>query len=139
MSGRERALSSPLKYVICRRLLQLIYCPNQLETDGELIVPKARVALERYGHQVVIGNDLNHRKYEVVFVSRKASSPSPHASGLEENTSSDDDDNSSFVESWLRINPPSSSPVLGNGYVKEIEEDIVVELVRRHEQWISAG
>jgi phosphopantothenate---cysteine ligase (ATP) len=120
----------------CR--LQLIQYPNQLETDGQLIVPKARVALERYGHQVVIGNDLNHRKYEVVFVSRKSSSPSPHVSGSEGNTNTNDS-GSSFVESWLRINPPASSPVLGNGHVKEIEEDIVAELVRRHEQWISAG
>jgi len=111
----------------------------KLETDGELIVPKARAALERYGHQVVIGNDLNHRKYEVVFVSRKVGSLSPRASSSEGGISHNNTDNSSFVESWLRINPPASSPVLGTDYVKEIEEDIVAELVGRHEQWISAG
>jgi len=33
-----------------------------------LLIPKARGALERYGHQVVIGNDLHRRKQEVVFV-----------------------------------------------------------------------
>lgn len=42
----------------------------QLETDRELIIPKARTALERYGHQVVIGNDLHTRKQEVVFVQK---------------------------------------------------------------------
>ncbi|KAI0295778.1 phosphopantothenate-cysteine ligase [Russula brevipes] len=42
----------------------------KLETDPSLLVPKARGALERYGHHLVIGNDLNRRKYEVVFVSR---------------------------------------------------------------------
>jgi len=104
----------------------------KLETDGHLIVPKARVALERYGHQVVIGNDLNHRKYEVVFVSRKGSS----SHGAEGNTG---DDSSAFVESWLRINPPASSPVLGTDDIKEIEKDIVAELVRRHERWILDG
>jgi phosphopantothenate-cysteine ligase len=37
-----------------------------------LIVPKARVALERYGHQIVVGNDLATRKYEVIFVQKDA-------------------------------------------------------------------
>lgn len=32
------------------------------------MIPKSKTALERYGHRVVIGNDLNHRKREVVFV-----------------------------------------------------------------------
>ncbi|KAF8955352.1 phosphopantothenate-cysteine ligase [Flammula alnicola] len=43
----------------------------KLETDQDLLLPKARQALERYGHQVVIGNDLHRRKFEVVFVSKK--------------------------------------------------------------------
>ncbi|KZP08194.1 putative phosphopantothenoylcysteine synthetase [Athelia psychrophila] len=30
----------------------------KLETDAAFFVPKAQAALERYGHQVVIGNDL---------------------------------------------------------------------------------
>lgn len=83
----------------------------KLETDDTLLIPKARAALERYGHQVVIGNDLNKRKYEVVFVSHNAGQ---------------------FVENWLRIDPnPPASPAL-----KEIEEDIVMELVLRHDIWI---
>ena len=133
-------MSSLSRYVLHCTTLRTTFTthaiPDQLETDGELIVPKARASLERYGHQVVIGNDLNRRKYEVVFVSRKIGSLSPRASG---EISSNNTDNSSFVESWLRINPPASSPVLGTDYVKEIEEDIVAELVGRHEQWISAG
>jgi len=44
----------------------------KLETDSDLLLPKARQALERYGHQVVIGNDLHRRKFEVVFVSKKS-------------------------------------------------------------------
>ncbi|KIL55443.1 hypothetical protein M378DRAFT_17937, partial [Amanita muscaria Koide BX008] len=50
----------------------------KLETDPSLLIPKSRTALERYGHQVVIGNDLRRRKYEVVFVSRKHK-PNSHA------------------------------------------------------------
>jgi len=107
----------------------------KLETDEQLLVPKARAALERYGHQVVIGNDLNRRKYEVVFVSR--SPPGLQRALDAEGSRNGDPPSPGFVESWLRINVPS--PILGSGQVKEIEEDIVAELVRRHEQWISDG
>lgn len=40
----------------------------KLETDSTIIIKKARAALERYNHQLVIGNLLQTRKYEVVFV-----------------------------------------------------------------------
>ncbi|KAH9171409.1 DFP-domain-containing protein [Lactarius sanguifluus] len=40
----------------------------KLETDPALLVPKSRAALERYGHHLVIGNDLHRRKHEVVFL-----------------------------------------------------------------------
>lgn len=106
----------------------------QLETDEQLLVPKARAALERYGHQVVIGNDLHRRKFEVVFVSRKALPPLPPGVTAEP-VVEDDDISSSFVESWLRIDVPATSPVPATNQVKEIEEDIVAELVRRHERW----
>lgn len=87
----------------------------QLETDGNLLVPKARAALERYGHQIVIGNDLNRRKYEVVFVERQ------EVPG-------------SFSETWLRLESEES-----NQGDKEIEEVIVRELQSRHDKWISQG
>ena len=72
--------------------------------------------MARYGHQVVIGNELNNRKYQVVFVSPAAATPG--------NQQTD------FVEFWLRIDPSSQD--------KEIEEDIVTELVRRHSAWLGA-
>ncbi|RDX48025.1 DFP-domain-containing protein [Lentinus brumalis] len=86
----------------------------KLETDPDLLIPKACQALARYGHQVVIGNDLHRRKFEVVFVSPKASAESKP---------------SGYEESWLRID-------LNKNPQKEIEEDIVAELVGRHERWI---
>jgi phosphopantothenate-cysteine ligase len=79
-----------------------------------LLIPKAKAALERYGHQVVIGNDLHRRKFEVVFISRSAKCASE------------------FEESWLRI--ASDLSVVP---IKEIEEDIVGELVRRHQAFID--
>ncbi|BDD63432.1 hypothetical protein MPDQ_005243 [Monascus purpureus] len=40
----------------------------KLETDPSLLVYKARTALQRYSHHLVIGNLLSTRKWEVVFV-----------------------------------------------------------------------
>ncbi|ROW10481.1 hypothetical protein VMCG_01860 [Cytospora schulzeri] len=41
----------------------------KLETDPAILVHKAKYALERYSHNLVIGNLLSTRKWEVVFVS----------------------------------------------------------------------
>ncbi|KDE03222.1 hypothetical protein MVLG_06279 [Microbotryum lychnidis-dioicae p1A1 Lamole] len=83
----------------------------KLETDPAILIPKARAALERYGHQLVIGNTLTNRKHEVIFV---------HPSGKED---------------WLRIELPTA---LGEGKaVREIEEDIIARLVGLHERWID--
>ncbi|GAA5905440.1 phosphopantothenate--cysteine ligase CAB2 [Sporobolomyces salmoneus] len=81
----------------------------KLETDRNLIIPKARAALERYGHQIVIGNSLVERKHEVVFVE-------PHG------------------EEWLRIREGEKG---AGGQVKEIEEDIIRKLVGLHDRWIK--
>ncbi|OJJ44238.1 hypothetical protein ASPZODRAFT_71951 [Penicilliopsis zonata CBS 506.65] len=40
----------------------------KLETDPGILVYKARTALQRYSHHLVIGNLLSTRKWEVVFV-----------------------------------------------------------------------
>ena len=85
---------------------------SQLETDPSLLIPKARQALARYGHQVVIGNELHTRKYQVVFVS-------PARSGDE------------YTETWVRIDPAVDAN-------KEIEEEIVAELAHRHRAWIDS-
>ena len=95
--------------------------PSQLETDPTLLVPKARAALARYGHQVVIGNDLHRRKLEVVFVTPANSTPI-------QSTGTEELDPRLFTESWLRIDSQADPK-------KEIEEDIVAELVKRHRIW----
>lgn len=94
---------------------------DQLETDQTLLIPKARQALERYGHQVVIGNDLHHRKHRVVLVSPKSTAPGEKLGpdGLE------------YEETWIEID---SSPSASH---KEIEEEIVRELVARHDAWLK--
>ena len=42
----------------------------KLETDPSLLVSKAKQSLERYGHDLVIGNLLTTRKWEVVLVQK---------------------------------------------------------------------
>lgn len=44
----------------------------KLETDPALLVYKARTALQRYSHHLVIGNLLSTRKWEVVFITPDA-------------------------------------------------------------------
>ena len=41
---------------------------SQLETDENILMDKARKALKKYGHKLVIANELKSRKYKVVFV-----------------------------------------------------------------------
>ncbi|KAH9478341.1 Phosphopantothenate--cysteine ligase CAB2 [Psilocybe cubensis] len=108
----------------------------KLETDENLLLPKARQALERYGHQVVIGNELHRRKFEVVFVSKKPSPALPPGiKQTKEAISHATDPSNSFSEYWLRIDIPEH-PAPGV-LVKEIEEDIVAELVKRHTEWVE--
>ncbi|KAG8960365.1 hypothetical protein FRC03_006604 [Tulasnella sp. 419] len=88
----------------------------KLETDQNLLIPKAQAALNRYGHQVVIGNTLHRRKFEVVFVSPVSPTSNSSAERI-------------YKEDWLVI----PEPEIDAG--KEIEEDIILKLVEMHKQW----
>lgn len=95
----------------------------KLETDPQILIPKARGALDRYGHQVVIGNELHTRKYRVVFVEKNASTNGPRGKSIQAN-----DGASSYREEWVTIQEDAET---------EIEELIVARLVERHGKWIS--
>lgn len=82
----------------------------KLETDQKLIVPKAEKSLERYGHQLVIGNELSTRKTEVTLVERAS--------------------DGGYTTTPLRI--PADAP-------HEIEQDIITALTDRHARWIHAS
>jgi len=97
----------------------------KLETDMKILVPKARTALERYGHQVVIGNELHRRKFEVVFVSKSEDVPSAVAR-TRSTTTTTEVAGDGYTETWLRIPEDGKT---------EIEEEIIAELVRRHLAW----
>ena len=112
---------------------------RQLETDDALLIPKSRAALSRYGHQLVIGNDLRRRKYEVVFVERESTGKGrgdERVTGAVTPPLGDAIDK--YRETWLRLDQLKSGATEREGEV-EIEELIVRELVGRHQEWINAG
>ncbi|KAA1093540.1 hypothetical protein PGTUg99_026403 [Puccinia graminis f. sp. tritici] len=43
----------------------------KLETDSNLLIPKAKAALTRYGHHLVIANELHSRKTSVLMIDRE--------------------------------------------------------------------
>jgi len=100
----------------------------KLETDPSILIPKARTSIERYGHQLVIGNLLNTRKYEVVLVSRKdlitaMEQSAERADKVQLERSIDGE----FVQNWLRLREGRM----------EIEEDLIAQLVKYHGAWIQ--
>ncbi|KAF9514300.1 hypothetical protein BS47DRAFT_885490 [Hydnum rufescens UP504] len=135
----------------------------KLETDPELLIPKAHAALERYGHQIVIGNMLHNRKHEVVFVS--VASPAKQDSRIEgtETISVSSSpividplvaNGARYTEEWIRLpgyhhaegsvepkipseNPSGLGPMSRS--VSEIEELIVERLIEMHDGWVNGG
>lgn len=95
-----------------RRLVQLwasqaMIVSFKLETDRNLLRKKALRALDRYNHQLVIGNLLQTRTREVVFFSEL------NRAGV-----------------WIRIENPDSSTSV-------IEELIIPAVIEYHDQWIK--
>ncbi|KAI9637440.1 putative phosphopantothenate-cysteine ligase [Dioszegia hungarica] len=111
----------------------------KLETDENLLIPKSRAALSRYGHQVVVGNDLHRRKQEVVFVERSAKGTPAKGAGNSRLTGvqtppvmdADLPEVEEYAETWLKLDQLQGS----EGREVEIEELIVRELVLRHTKW----
>lgn len=63
------------------RPLVIRWCPRafvisfKLETDPALLLPKARLALHKYQHDLVIANLLEERKHRVILISRTDAPP----------------------------------------------------------------
>ncbi|GEQ67833.1 hypothetical protein JCM33374_g1499 [Metschnikowia sp. JCM 33374] len=77
----------------------------KLETDNSILIKKATEALRRYHHQLVIGNLLQTRKKEVVFVTPNGD------------------------ESWIRLTDDQDS---SNA---EIESIIIPAVIQEHDKW----
>lgn len=100
----------------------------KLETDPSILAEKSRYALKKYSHHLVIGNLLNTRKWEVLFVSAGQG------------------------EKWLRVpqgrRTKSASGLTGDGGLEkagtketavEIESWIVPEVAKLHSEMIKNG
>ncbi|KAJ3123729.1 hypothetical protein HK098_001661 [Nowakowskiella sp. JEL0407] len=94
----------------------------KLETDESLLIPKSESALQRYGHQIVIGNMLSTRKRVVKFVYYNNVDHDGDHKGWE--------DGKSVVEE-VRISEEEERRGV------EIEIFIVQELVEKHSRWIE--
>ena len=79
----------------------------KLETDSNILLKKARSALERYHHQLVIGNLLQTRKKEVVCVSPNGE------------------------EQWIRLTVEEVQRGV------EIESKMIPAVIKIHDEWIS--
>ena len=86
----------------------------KLETDPSILMEKARYALKRYNHQLVIGNLLQKRSTEVTFVTPNKTNGYP----IKLNDSSDNDNNRENIC---------------------IEELIVPEVIKLHEEWMESS
>lgn len=79
----------------------------KLETDSNILIKKASQALLRYQHQLVIGNLLQTRKSEVVFVKPDGS------------------------QNWVRLSDDQKEQNV------EIESLIIPKVIEEHDEWIS--
>ena len=154
ISSVERARSSGKKLMIDldpvpKFLKRLVdgWAPNamivsfKLETDSSILISKARTALERYSHHLVIGNILSTRSFEVVFVSpdqeekwlripshRRVKSMSAPSAGFRKALISSVMDGGDVADTAAVEDTPI-----------EIESLIVPEVVRMHDHRIKAS
>ncbi|WFD05747.1 phosphopantothenate--cysteine ligase (ATP) [Malassezia vespertilionis] len=101
----------------------------KLETDPALLVPKAEKSLQRYGHQLVIANDLHKRKIEVLLIESTVRTASQ-------------DGSPPFRHTWVRIPAEESGAEHRDAAHSaepghEIEHDIVAALNRMQNTWIE--
>jgi phosphopantothenate-cysteine ligase len=79
----------------------------KLETDSSILIKKAKAALDKYQHQLVIGNLLQTRKKEIVFVFPNGD------------------------EKWIKLTPEQIDKEV------EIESVIIPNVIEAHQDWIK--
>ncbi|KAJ5780416.1 hypothetical protein N7457_005576 [Penicillium paradoxum] len=116
----------------------------KLETDPSLLVYKARTALQRYSHHLVIGNLLSTRKWEVVFITPDPpherwlrvpkSRRSKSISGVEDQVGLAEAKKGDSVSS----EQPETAQIVGGDHDGiEIESLIIPELVKLHTKMVE--
>lgn len=80
----------------------------KLETDLLILISKAKLALAKYQHQLVIGNLLQTRKEEVVFITPDG------------------------TENWIKL---TGAEIAAH---KDIESIIIPQVIAEHKKWITS-
>ena len=122
----------------------------KLETDPKLLIGKSRQALQKYGHNLVLGNLLTTRKWEVVFVSQTGEKwvrvprmrRGKSFSGVEGmvGKAAESGEGSTDVDEDVGVEEEEAEPDLSGGTVREgmeIEGLIVPELAKMHANTID--
>jgi phosphopantothenate-cysteine ligase len=114
----------------------------KLETDPKLLSIKAHTALNKYAHHLVIGNLLNTRKYEVLFVSAGSEDKWIRVP-VHRRTKSVTNIKEAFAEKTAENSDSAAARdggKVGDGdSVVEIESWIVPEVVKLHSHMIEHG
>ncbi|KAK2751425.1 hypothetical protein FQN55_000699 [Onygenales sp. PD_40] len=112
----------------------------KLETDPSLLILKAEQALQRYSHNLVIGNLLSTRKWEVVFVSREADGKiGEHWVRIPQSAAAAGPAKRSSMQHVAGASEGDSEAHPAEEVVMEIESLIVPELKKRHSDMIAAA
>jgi len=122
----------------------------KLETDGSLLQSKSVAAIDAYGMNGVIANQLHTRYKQLHIITRTMSQQQPSSSASASSSdptihaTSDSSIPSSthdaHIETINRMEPTSSSSSSGeklNEYEMEVENGLVKRLIEMHQQWIQ--
>ncbi|XP_018010320.1 phosphopantothenate--cysteine ligase [Hyalella azteca] len=103
----------------------------KLETDVTKLLTKAKAALHKYGHHLVVGNLLQTRREQVTLVEPSSLCNKIHSASGEKSLSTSTTDEFSVETHILQLSDDNRSAGL------EIEERIVMEICSRHESFIK--
>jgi len=127
----------------CISLLRGVWAPDafcisfKLETDKNILYDKAKMAMERYGIHMVIGNLLSTR-HEKVWALQKRNEDeedSNHENGTTTICSNNDDP---LVE-ILELSKGANGTNAGSSSSDELEESIISHIVERHFSYIATN
>lgn len=108
----------------------------KLETDPSILVTKAKFALDKYAHHLVIGNLLTTRKWEVVFVSAEGTNWIRVPRGRRAKSFSGIESLVGQASGQVDEDSPEAHKFVGEPHV-EIESLIIPEIAAMHERLLT--
>jgi len=135
----------------CLSLLRETWAPDafcvsfKLETDKNILHDKAKMAMDRYGVHVVIGNLLSTRHEKVWILQRKDGDDGyPNhdyttATSVSGTTTTANDDDGSLLEMLELSNGRNGTNKLASASSDELEDSIISHIVERHFSYIATN